>query len=491
MSIASLPEADQKTLQKLVTSTARCFYEAKHIVVLDQLIRHPVLKDDELAGRLGLQLKDLTKVVAPLVNRRLVSRFQQNEQKENKLRAVATSYYWIDYRMFANVVKWHISAMRKSIDHKLRNELENKGYLCPQCKRVYKTIEADQLFDMYTMQMRCADCKHDVIENDTSAGVQGSSDRMERFNKQMAPITDGLKNVQAIGTLPAFDIRKHISENFFSAGNSGGSHQPELDIIIDQDRDEGDLRKQREAAAEAKRAQNALPQWHLVSTVTGQHTALGIKEHIKQQEDPANQFRPATSLPSTSGHSNARLLKDFGPLHFGGDASDLMLIVKNEDVLRPLPGSTIDDITRRYYNTPSSSLPHTPASELDVKPNWSRLNSALSGTKRTREYDVDDSPASKTLRPNSTPRHATISRHSSVTHSAASSPPGPGLSSSASSISVPDSDSPHTQPDEPIAGPHVQISGKMYALSAITAALEAQMTPEEYEVYAIALAGMV
>ena len=39
----------------------------------------------------------------------MMNRFQQNEQKEGKFRAVSCSYYWINYTMFTNVVKWHVS----------------------------------------------------------------------------------------------------------------------------------------------------------------------------------------------------------------------------------------------------------------------------------------------------------------------------------------------------------------------------------------------
>ena len=48
-------------------------------------------------------------------------RYQQNEQKEGGFRAVARSYYFIDYKSFCNVVKWRISQMRRDIDNKLRN----------------------------------------------------------------------------------------------------------------------------------------------------------------------------------------------------------------------------------------------------------------------------------------------------------------------------------------------------------------------------------
>lgn len=49
-------------------------------------------------------------------------------------------------------------------------------------------------------------------------------------------------------------------------------------IVISDDADEATRRMERDAQAEAKRQQNALPAWHLKSTISGDLTALGIKE---------------------------------------------------------------------------------------------------------------------------------------------------------------------------------------------------------------------
>jgi transcription initiation factor TFIIE subunit alpha len=102
------------------------------------------LKDDELAGRVGLQPKELNKVIAVLANDALVKvyvweaivlrdfidiypfRFRQNELKEGAQRSVGKQYYYIDYEHFCNVVKWRIARMRHKIDHKLRNVRTNQ-----------------------------------------------------------------------------------------------------------------------------------------------------------------------------------------------------------------------------------------------------------------------------------------------------------------------------------------------------------------------------
>lgn len=56
------------------------------------------------------------------------------------------------------------------------------------------------------------------------------------------------------------------------------------------DKDESTRKAERDAAAEMKRQQNALPSWHLKSTITGDLTALGVKENRRLeslQQPPA------------------------------------------------------------------------------------------------------------------------------------------------------------------------------------------------------------
>ena len=58
--------------------------------------------------------------------------------------------------------------------------------------------------------------------------------------------------------------------------------------MMAMDKDEMTQRLEREAQAEIKRQQNAMPAWHLKSTITGELTALGIKENAREVSSTAN-----------------------------------------------------------------------------------------------------------------------------------------------------------------------------------------------------------
>ncbi|KAF9234217.1 hypothetical protein BU15DRAFT_90055 [Melanogaster broomeanus] len=259
---------DQEMLRLLVQHVARGFYETKYIIILDHLARHSVLKDDDLAGRMGLQAKELNKLMAVLGN----GPYRQNELKEGAQRSVGRQYYYIDYKHFCDVVKWRIAEMRRIIDSNLRNELDNRGYICPQCGKSGIFV--------------CEICQGEVIDNENAESVRGSQDRMQRFNQAMRFVIEGLRRTESM-VLPALDVPLWIKNNVVDAdkqktgqssglkvaGSSGRGRQDDaIGIVMSMDKDETTRRQERDAEAAAKRQQ---------TTISGDLTALGIQESTR------------------------------------------------------------------------------------------------------------------------------------------------------------------------------------------------------------------
>lgn len=71
------------------------------------------------------------------------------------------------------------------------------------------------------------------------------------------------------------------------------------------DKDESTRRQERAAEAELKRQQNALPAWHLKSTITGDLTALGIQEHARAEA-------AAAAAAAVAAGSNDDILRGLG-----------------------------------------------------------------------------------------------------------------------------------------------------------------------------------
>lgn len=93
------------------------------------------------------------------------------------------------------------------------------------------------------------------------------------------------------------------------AGEGGfGKQEDAFGIVLSVDKDEATQRAERDKEAAAKRQQNILPAWHLKSTISGDLTALGIRENAIRAQEVANGEPVAVDkLPSTS--SNDAILR--------------------------------------------------------------------------------------------------------------------------------------------------------------------------------------
>ncbi|KAH7913129.1 TFIIE alpha subunit-domain-containing protein [Hygrophoropsis aurantiaca] len=397
---------EQETLRLLVQHVSRGFYEPKFTIIMDQLARHPVLKDDDLAGRMGLQAKELNKLMAVLGNDRLIQVYRQNELKEGAQRSVGRQYYYIDYKHFCDVVKWRIAEMRRIIDSGLRNELDNKGYICPQCSKSYTPLEVDKLMDFTQNILVCEDCHAEVIDNENAESVKGSKDRMQRFNRQIRFIIEGLRKTESM-VLPALDVPLWVKNNVADsdkqktgqsdglkvAGSSGGRQEDGVGIVMSMDKDEATRRQERDAEAAAKRQQNALPAWHLKSTISGDLTTLGIQEN-------ARSLAAEGDMPMTL--VNDDILKGLGT----SGSSRLTQISSSQEDVKPVINHEADYFEQYYASLAASnaaSAQATPSGlgsedEEDQKPSVQYLDSLNDYRKRSRSREDEGVAAKKLLR---------------------------------------------------------------------------------------------
>lgn len=188
-------------------------------------------------------------------------------------------YWFLDYREFADVVKYRIAMMRKAIDEKITNEVGKRGYICPNCQKLYDPLDLGHLFDPSAGGFLCEVCSTELVEDDPSMhGDEGAGqDRMQRFNMATAPIRDALKSIEG-ARLPTVNIVAWIAQNVATenmpteGGEAGDARR--VDVVFGAEDDKAAQQK----LAEEQMAQNALPEWYTKSTITGESTALGNKE---------------------------------------------------------------------------------------------------------------------------------------------------------------------------------------------------------------------
>ncbi|KIP06485.1 hypothetical protein PHLGIDRAFT_13874 [Phlebiopsis gigantea 11061_1 CR5-6] len=484
--MSSLPKEDQETLRLLVQHVLRAFYEPKFTVVMDQLVRHPVLKDDDLAGRMGLQLKELNKVMVVLENDKLIRVHRQNELKEGAQRSVGRQYYYIDYQQFCNVVKWRVAEMRRRIDSTLRNELDNKGYICPQCHKSFSPLEVDRLIDFAAGTFNCDVCQAELVDNENAESVRGSQDRMQRFNRQMRFVREGLRKTEdmilpALLAIHSFDVAVWIKKTMDAekakaaaqsgglkiAGSSGDVKQEDtIGVVMSVDKDEATQRAERDREAAAKRMQNALPAWHLKSTISGDLTALGIRESARAEQQAEVD---ANRLPS----SNDAILRGLGKVE------QTPMRVINEEV-KPIINQVTDV---NYYDQYYASLAASAAPSAQDTP-------ALTNGSEFGEDDEDVKPSVEYL--DSLNEYRKRSRSSEDTGLDRGPPKTPKLNGHA----IPNGFAPPSEPEQPVVtaweesapqisgdDPDVYVNGAPMKFSEVTEEHQELMTPEEYTAY--------
>lgn len=356
---------------------------------------------------MGLQAKELNKLMAVLGNDRLVQVYRQNELKEGAQRSVGRQYYYIDYKHFCDVVKWRIAEMRRIIDSGLRNELDNKGYICPQCNKSYIPLEVDKLIDFSRGILVCEDCHAEVVENENAENVRGSQDRMQRFNHQMRFVVEGLRKTESM-VLPALDVPTWVKNNVgdvekqktgqvsglkIAGSGPGGRQEDGVGIVMSMDKDEATRRQERDAEAAAKRQQNALPAWHLKSTITGDLTALGMQESARAVG------REGEGLPVSSDDS----LKGLGtigtlprPLQLTAVAADVKPEINQEmDYYDQYYASLAASNAVSSQNTPRSGLGSEEFEEEEQKPSVQYLDSLNDYRKRSRSKEDEGAASTK------------------------------------------------------------------------------------------------
>lgn len=110
-----------EAVKSLVQRVCRSFYDTRQSIMLDQLIKKEAMRDDELAGRVGMASKDLAKIAQPLIADQLVAVYRQLEHKEGAPKAQQRTYYYMDYSHAIDVIKWRMYKIQTVIDDKLRN----------------------------------------------------------------------------------------------------------------------------------------------------------------------------------------------------------------------------------------------------------------------------------------------------------------------------------------------------------------------------------
>lgn len=138
-----------KALKTLAKQVVRGFYGIEHALVLDVLIRHPCVREEDMLELLKFDRKQLRSVLNTLKGDKFVKcRMRVETAPDGK--TSRHNYYFINYRLLVNVVKYKLDHMRRRIETDERDSTNRASFRCPCCHSTFTDLEANQLFDSMT-----------------------------------------------------------------------------------------------------------------------------------------------------------------------------------------------------------------------------------------------------------------------------------------------------------------------------------------------------
>ncbi|KAK5962223.1 transcription factor TFIIE subunit TFA1 PWA37_000261 [Arxiozyma heterogenica] len=304
-------------VRNLLKFVVRGFYGGSYVLVLDAIIFHSVLAEEDLKQLLSINKTELGPLIARLRGDRLITTHKQREYPPNS-KSVERVYYYIKYPQAIDGIKWKVHQVVQRLKDDLDKNSVPNGYMCPICETKYTQLEAVQLLNFDRTEFLCSLCEEPLIEDDSGKKNKEKQDKLNRLMDQIQPVIDYLKKIDdsrieensfeyALARLIPPQNQSHAAYTFnpkkgstmFRPGETnnaplgnensrraGINSQATLHVNITTASDEMAQRQLKERQAEEKRKQNAVPEWHKQSTIG--KTALG-------RLDEDEEFNPETT----------------------------------------------------------------------------------------------------------------------------------------------------------------------------------------------------
>lgn len=333
-------------VRNLLKFVVRGFYGGSYVLVLDAIIFHSVLAEEDLKQLLSINKTELGPLIARLRGDRLITTHKQREYPPNS-KSVERVYYYIKYPQAIDGIKWKVHQVVQRLKDDLDKNSAPNGYMCPICETKYTQLEAVQLLNFDRTEFLCSLCEEPLIEDDSGKKNKEKQDKLNRLMDQIQPVIDYLKKIDdsrieensfeyALARLIPPQNQSHAAYTFnpkkgstmFRPGETsnvplgnensrraGINSQATLHVNITTASDEMAQRQLKERQAEEKRKQNAVPEWHKQSTIG--KTALGRLDE-DEEFNPETTQQAAMSLGQTSYSSYNNYGRGNG--YYGGNS---------------------------------------------------------------------------------------------------------------------------------------------------------------------------
>lgn len=315
------------TTRSLLRFVVRGFYSHPYILILDAVLLHSVLSEDDLIYLLGISRKELRSLCNRLVDDRLMASHNQKEEGPQQ-RLTNKTYYYIHITAAIDSIKWRIHSIVSQIKDEMSSYGNPHGYLCTRCGKKISQLDAISLLSEDRSSFICDTCGAVLVEDDSLKQASIKQETLEKLMVQVDPIIGYLKKIDnsviedntfemslnkaipaqsgssASYTLSNRTTGKSKVQMSQSLQNAASKSNATLHVSITASDENYEKEQQEKEERRQKLEQNALPSWHSASTIGQNNEAQDLDAEmvdepprdtdIKTEEKDAVFAQPST-----------------------------------------------------------------------------------------------------------------------------------------------------------------------------------------------------
>jgi len=180
-------------LKNLIRMVMKAFYGFELYLCMEMLLYHQCIKEEDLADLLRLDLKVVHQHLVNLKREKFINEYLiMNTSTDG--RQSKHSYYYINYKMMVNVIKYKLVKIRMQIETEETQGTSRANYKCTNCQKTYSDLDTKYLFPT----MSCLYCGAAVDEDSSCLPSFSSRNLRAKFNTQLDVVYQILKNVENI-----------------------------------------------------------------------------------------------------------------------------------------------------------------------------------------------------------------------------------------------------------------------------------------------------
>ena len=297
-------------LKRLAKTVAYAFYDPELVVAISLLTNYPCVDEDTILEKLHFDKRQLRGVLSRLKNDKLIKQRQIKEKQPDSANFNVYNFYFINYKLFVNVVKYKLDHIRRKLENEEQQARNRPSFQCLQCHKHFSDLEVDRLVDFQTGLFRCSFCNGDVEEDANHINTQTNGSSLGRFNEQMEQIYTLLKECENINLAPevleptpsTVSLKSSSGKSSSSSNNKSGWASKSSKDLYDQNI-QINVREEVDANKEAKKSK-ILPVWMSESTVLNEESNDSVSSIASSQTRSETPVIPETVVEPTATIAN-------------------------------------------------------------------------------------------------------------------------------------------------------------------------------------------